>query len=301
MLTDNVSAIHDDFRPGNELGRFLRARREQLTPEDCGLMWSGRRRTPGLRRDEVAMLARISLTWYTFLEQGRAVRASAETIGRLADVLRLNEEDRRKLASLAGLSAHHVPELGPLPKALYRIVEALEPLPAFALNHLFDIVVWNAGSQALWHHAAPAPDARHNFLWRLFTDPIHYPFGNDWIIAASLALKHFRTVYERRADAKLDALVMELSEFSSEFRRLWTRTDSPSEDPDHVFRIQVDGHTIDTRFAYLSVFAAGDYMLCTLAPIDNPSREALQSIHENWTQKLDHSPAASRPVAASPA
>src|SRR5579884_1244785 len=117
MPTATTSSVRDDLRSGSELGQFLRARREQLNPDDCGLLWSGRRRTPGLRRDEVAMLARISLTWYTFLEQGRAVRASASTIARLADVLRLSEEDRRTLASLAGLSTLSAVDRRPLPKA----------------------------------------------------------------------------------------------------------------------------------------------------------------------------------------
>src|SRR5918994_1929205 len=103
-----------------ELGAFLRIRRERLSPQDMGMLREGRRRTPGLRREELAQLAGVGLTWYTWLEQGRDIPASRQVVSALARALRLADDDRRHLFALADLPAPRAEEPGPVTAALQR-------------------------------------------------------------------------------------------------------------------------------------------------------------------------------------
>jgi transcriptional regulator with XRE-family HTH domain len=172
-----VSAGHrpEEAPRRSELAAFLRARRARLSPADVGLpsgSATGRRRTPGLRREEVAQLSGVGVTWYTWLEQGRDISASAQVVDALARALLLTGDQHRHLRELAGLA---VPErdaaAAELLPRLQRLVDAIVPNPASIYDTHFDYLVWNAPYARIRHDPGQLPDGRRNLLWMMFTDP----------------------------------------------------------------------------------------------------------------------------------
>jgi transcriptional regulator with XRE-family HTH domain len=157
----------------DELSSFLRSRRERITPEDVGMPPGARRKTPGLRREEVAQLAGVGVTWYTWLEQGRAINASAQVLGAVARTLRLDAAERDHLYRLAEVSQ---PPVGADPTAealdhLEPILQALDPLPAMVLNARGDILRWNRTCEVLHPDLIGTVPEERNNLWYLFTQP----------------------------------------------------------------------------------------------------------------------------------
>jgi transcriptional regulator with XRE-family HTH domain len=144
LMTEPVSSLQDDNR--KQLGAFLRARRESLDPQRLGLPRSGRRRTPGLRREEVAMLADVGVTWYTWLEQGRDVNPSSAVMLAVAKALQCTATETRHLFVLAGLPTGEVPQQVPcegISEGTRRLLDTLMPKPASIQKPNFDIVAWN--------------------------------------------------------------------------------------------------------------------------------------------------------------
>ncbi|WOX09627.1 helix-turn-helix transcriptional regulator [Streptomyces sp. N50] len=156
-----------------ELAAFLRSRRARVTPHDVGMPPGFRRRTPGLRREEVAQLSGVGVTWYTWLEQGRPINASAQVLDAVARTLRLDAPEREHLYHLAEVPYAHPPEVlaqtvGP---EIQGILDALEPRPAVVYNSRFDILAANSVYQDLfWVEPLPASPMQ-NALWKLFAVP----------------------------------------------------------------------------------------------------------------------------------
>ncbi|GAA3081300.1 hypothetical protein GCM10020000_79000 [Streptomyces olivoverticillatus] len=141
----------------SELGAFLRSRRERITPDEVGLPHTGRRRTPGLRREELALLAGISATWYTYLEQGRDVRASDQVLDALASALRLDRHERGHLFQLAD----HAPVAeAEEPESLAAEVAAvpllLQPRPAYIIGGNYNVLSYNQAADELFPHLTAA-------------------------------------------------------------------------------------------------------------------------------------------------
>ncbi|MGV9410901.1 helix-turn-helix transcriptional regulator [Nocardia sp. NPDC003693] len=209
-----------------QLGRFLRAARGRLGPADVGLLPYGdpaRRRTPGLRREEVAELSGVSLTWYTWLEQGRAVETSRQVIDALARTLRLDPDQHRHLRALAG---HAEPDDGGAAAdnaRLQRLVDAVLPNPASIFDRDFDYVVWNTAYVRVRHDPLDLPPRRRNLLWMMFTDKENRARMPRWEFAARAVLSQLRDATgSRPGDPGLSALVSELSRESPEFARWWS-------------------------------------------------------------------------------
>jgi len=209
-----------------ELASFLRTQRGRLTPADVGLpdgSASGRRRTPGLRREEVAQLSGVSVTWYTWLEQARDVSASAQVIDALARALLLNDDEHRHLRELAGLP---VPAAGSpgtelLPR-LQMLVDAVAPSPATIYDHHFDYLVWNEPYVRIRHDPAAMAADRRNMIWMMFTDPVNRARMDNWEPAARAVLSQFRIAVGRQpGDPRLAELVTALAQASPEFRAWW--------------------------------------------------------------------------------
>lgn len=210
-----------------ELGTFLRTRREALTPLEVGLPAGGRRRTPGLRREEVAALAGVGLTWYTWLEQGRDIGVSAMFLDNLARVLRLDAAERRHLFLLA----HQRPPSEPgrtfctVPPIVLRVMNDLEPHAAYVINLRWDVLAHNATVGALFGFDAHPPE-RRNLLWLLFADPLLRARFVHWETDAAAMLESFRRDFAAApGDADARRLVEELEAVSPEFKALWRRTD----------------------------------------------------------------------------
>ena len=158
----------DDLRR-QELAAFLRSRRERLTPGDVGLPDAGRRRTPGLRREEVALLAGVGVTWYTWLEQARDIHVSEQVLGAIARSLLLDSHERSHLFTLAGapLPAEDVDAQAVTPE-IRAILDKLDPFPSFVSNGRYDLLAYNRAYRVLVGDLDALPVEERNSLWLMF-------------------------------------------------------------------------------------------------------------------------------------
>ncbi|HTW41444.1 MAG TPA: helix-turn-helix transcriptional regulator [Solirubrobacteraceae bacterium] len=209
-----------------ELAHFLRSRRASLQPEDVGLQGGGRRRTPGLRREEVAQLAGVGATWYTWLEQGRDVRASLDVLEALARALRMDRAERTHLV-LLGRGEEPPPCKGPAERvspSLRRLIENLGPNPAYILGRRWDYLAWNDAAVVLLGELGRIPRARRNHAWLTFTDPARREMFTDWERSARLLVAKFRADSARHiGDREFESLIAALRSSSREFARAWER------------------------------------------------------------------------------
>jgi transcriptional regulator with XRE-family HTH domain len=210
----------------NPLGIYLRDRRTKLDPAALGFPMA-RRRTPGLRREEVAQRAHVSATWYTWLEQGRGGSPSADVLERIARALMLTTVEREHLFLIA---LGHPPEVryqakeGVSPR-IQRVLDSLEFTPAFVKTVTWDLVAWNHAASAVFGYDALTPE-RRNILRRIFFDPHTRAAQLDWQSVARFAVAAFRADTARAgASANVKALVDELRRLSPEFEAMWRDND----------------------------------------------------------------------------
>ena len=164
-----------------ELADFLGSRRRQLAPAAVGLPAGTNRRTPGLRREEVALLAGVSHTWYTWLEQGRDIRPSRQVIDALARTLQLSAAEREYVLRLSGndpVAAVEAPDA--MPEHLQGLMDALGSSPAYAITSSWSIVGWNRAYERLYPGVADLAPGDRNLLWVVFTDPAVRELLGDW-------------------------------------------------------------------------------------------------------------------------
>jgi transcriptional regulator with XRE-family HTH domain len=211
----------------NTLGKYLRERRMKLDPAAFGLP-VGRRRTPGLRREEVAQRAYISPTWYTWLEQGRGGAPSSDVLNRIAGALMLTDVEREHLF-LLGLG--RPPEVryqkseGVTPR-LQRVLDALDPSPAVIRTAMWDVVAWNRAATAMLMDYGSLPPEKRNILRFIFLDPRARDAQYDWHSVARFVLGTFRADAARAgAVAEVEPLVDELCRLSPEFAAMWRDND----------------------------------------------------------------------------
>jgi len=213
----------------SELAAFLRARREALTPEQVKLPRGRSRRTPGLRREEVALLAGVSVTWYTWLEQGRRINASTDVLRSIGRALRLDDAGQEHLVSLAQpTTATGAPPASPdeVPSALRRLIDAFEPAPAYVLGPHWEFTVWNSAQARLYPPIDQLDGIERNLIWVLFAHDEVRRLIVDWDIHARQALAEFRAATTAvRHDPAMAELVGRLSEASAEFRTWWPEHD----------------------------------------------------------------------------
>ncbi|GCE31359.1 transcriptional regulator [Dictyobacter alpinus] len=219
--------MRDTTKRRAELADFLRTRRARLRPEQLGLPTFGRRRTPGLRRDEVAQLAGVGVSWYTWLEQGRDITVSDQVIERLAETLQLESEERRHLFVLARgmvpVATSHT-DIAPSPPGIQAVLDALSPTPAILIDDRFNLVAWNEGACRVFGNFSLLTGRERNRIWHMFTDPATRQLFVDWEQAAQHAVMHFRFTYDQYiGDAWFEQLLADLQLESSDFRTLWSQ------------------------------------------------------------------------------
>ncbi|GLZ81238.1 transcriptional regulator [Actinorhabdospora filicis] len=204
----------------NALGTFLRARRAALSPADVGLPRGTRRRTPGLRREELAALAGVSVDYYTRLEQGRETGPSPQVLRALATALQMDAESAAHLDALARppLAAPEARE--GVPDTVVRLVETVRPNPAYVLNRVADVLAVNPEGLRLMRGLDDWPRERWNSVRWIFTHPAAREVLADWAHSAADNVAHLRTQEPQAPDVA--ALVAELSEVT-EFAELWRR------------------------------------------------------------------------------
>jgi transcriptional regulator with XRE-family HTH domain len=207
----------------NELGEFLRSRRARIQPEDVGFRAGRGRRVEGLRREEVAALASVSVDYIKRLESGR-IRPSDAVLSSLARALKLDVDERTHLFALAGraASAHDADLLEDVRPGLLRLLGAVEPLPAFIVGPWLDLLAWNPTASALFCGFERRPFEERNMARLIFLDPeIRDLFCTGGWDGSGLVAS-LRVRYEReRPDARVQTLISELKERSPLFRRLW--------------------------------------------------------------------------------
>lgn len=211
---------------GEQLGDFLRSRRERLRPAELGLPDTRRRRTPGLRREEVASLAGISAEWYIKLEQGRAVVPSAATVDALARALRLTDAERSHLLAMARGGSGEAWSREEVPAALRRFVESLA-VPAYVTGLRWDMLAWNAAAAALFGDLDALAVEDRNVLSFVMTDPRGRAlFGDGWADEARRMVALFRAAHDRHADdPAFIRLVDRLRTGCPEFEGWWSAHD----------------------------------------------------------------------------
>jgi transcriptional regulator with XRE-family HTH domain len=186
-------------RNATMMGQFLTSRRRQLVRAHLGLPQIAGRMTRGLRREEVAYLAGVSVTWYTWLEQGRDVTPSRQVVDSLARTLRLSHAEHAYLSALAGHSAPQPaedPSPGTVPAHIQRLLDALADYPALVIAQDWAILAWNDVYAAVYPNVARVAVADRNFLWLLFTDPYLHTLMPDWELTGLYNVASFRAAWE---------------------------------------------------------------------------------------------------------
>ncbi|BCL78057.1 transcriptional regulator [Ktedonobacteria bacterium brp13] len=221
--------MRDDTRRRAELADFLKTRRALLRPEQFGLPVVGRRRTPGLRRDEVAQLTGVGVSWYTWLEQGRPITVSEQVLESLAETLRLEREERRHLFILArGMVpvSNETSDGGSLPHAknLQAMLDALGTNPAYLVDHRLGVVAWNESACHVFGDFSLLSERERNRIWNIFVQPSSRQLYVDWEQAAQHAIMQFRSSYDRYAgDVWFEQFLADLQQASPEFRSWWSQ------------------------------------------------------------------------------
>ena len=211
----------------NVLGSFLKARRTRLDPTAFGLPMT-RRRTPGLRREEVAQRANVSPTWYTWLEQGRGGAASADVLDRISRALLLTEAEREHMF-LLGLGRppqvlYRAPD--PITPRLQRVLDALIETPATIRTSTWDIIAWNHAARAVLFDYSQIEPEQRNVLRMMFCDPRMREAQSDWLASARYVVAAFRADVARAGAAeKVQGLVDELHRISPEFAEIWAENE----------------------------------------------------------------------------
>ncbi|WP_431953895.1 helix-turn-helix transcriptional regulator [Actinacidiphila sp. bgisy167] len=212
------------------LGDFLRACRSRVNPSDVGLPDDGRhRRVPGLRREELAQLANVSVDYVVRLEQGRTVHVSTVVLESLARALRLRPDERDYLLRVAAAGSA---SLAPTPSSSAQgrirpqtqtLLDGLREYPALVLDHRMDVLGWNALGRALLTDFSAVPEARRNLVLMAFLDPAFRELYDDWRTVARECVAYLRMGAARDPqDLRLTALVDELAEADADFRRWWS-------------------------------------------------------------------------------
>jgi transcriptional regulator with XRE-family HTH domain len=264
-----------------ELAAFLRSRRERITPEDVGLPCGYRRRTAGLRREEVAQLAGVGVTWYTWLEQGRPIRASVQVLDAVARTLRLDPVERQHLFRLA-----EIPDPAPaggvgqlLSPEIRAILDQLVPMPANVVTERFDILAWNAAYATLFPPPADSARQERNSLLYCFTQPACCSAIDNHADQRAAMVAQLRAAYGRHVgDPAWTGFIRRMEAASPEFAAMWA-TQDVAQPASHakVFR-----HPLYPRLAMtstsLAVQAAPGTRMVVYAPSDDATRRAMEQL-----------------------
>jgi len=282
-LEAHAAHLADEQVRRQELASFLRSRRERISPEQAGLPLTGRRRTPGLRREEVAHLAGMGVTWYTWLEQGRDIKVSEQVLAAIAGTLRLDPYERAHLYMLAGHPAPPmVHDSTAIPSAMLVMVRQLEPIPAAVINARFDLLAWNRTYERLVGGVDDLPYEDRNWLLLMFTSPKWRANLLDWEDAAARLVGRFRSGMAAHAtESGWKGLVRRLRQESPDFERLWDQHEvrGPENFTKHFLHPEVGLMTLD--YMQLSFGERSAIKLATYTPADEESWAKVRLLQES--------------------
>ncbi|MER5252112.1 helix-turn-helix transcriptional regulator [Streptomyces sp. NPDC002855] len=264
-----------------ELAVFLRSRRERLDPHDFGLPSRRQaRRTPGLRREEVAELAGVSVDYVVRLEQGRGLRPSADVVDALARALRLAPEERAYLFNLAQQRPRNADKPAVAAAApLARLVADLSPLPAMLMNHRYDILAWNGEMARLLLDFDTLPPARRNAMWLCLMHPEMREFYVDRERVVREGIAHLRAAWAAHPqDRALTDLINEFTARDEDFARLWAERDINVNGRGSKAMRHPDVGVITVEFEVLVPLQDPDQRLVIYRAADDESRSALDRL-----------------------
>ena len=277
-----MTMLFEETERRKDLAQFLRDRRARIAPAVAGLQIGTRRRARGLLREEVAMIAGVGVTWYTWLEQARPIRPSLRVLGGIARALRLDEAESAHLYRLAR------PDLEPAPKAqialgvspaLLRTMEGLAPHPAYATNAMWDLVAWNKPAVSVFGDFARIEPDRRNILHMLFCHPDWRKLFKDWAAISALAVAQFRASTARlTAEPRLQAFIRTLEESSEEFRTQWNRRDVRLPTACSKVLEHPSASRLHLDYATFQPDGGQDVRLTIYTPGDRPSAERLAAL-----------------------
>jgi transcriptional regulator with XRE-family HTH domain len=282
MITNSIAMTKE-----NLLGTYLRDRRAKLDPKALGFPTT-RRRTPGLRREEVAQRAHVSATWYTWLEQGRGGSPSPDVLERIARALMLTAFEREHLFLIA---LGHPPEVryqakeGVSPR-LQRVLDALECSPAFVKTLTWDIVAWNRAAAAVFDYDG-LPSGQRNILRKMFFDPTVRAKQLDWQSVARFAVAAFRADSARAgASPEVQALVEELREVSPEFDAIWRENDVISYGEGTKKLRYPGGGLLELEYSSFSVDGRPDLSLVVYNPSTPKDAERMRALVKSRAEQF---------------
>lgn len=266
-----------------ELAAFLRSRRERISPEQVGLPPTGRRRTPGLRREEVAQLASVGVTWYTWLEQARDIQVSSQVLDSVARTLLLDRNERAHLFALAGAEdPDPVVECPTVTPAVRMLLDQLEPMPAAVINSRYDILAYNRAYTRIVGDLDAMPFEDRNLMWLVFTDSYFASVLVDRETAREGVVARFRAAMADHSSERVwTALLERLRKTSPDFEAVWARheVDRPG---NGLKRFLVPGVGL-LRFDYTNLWLGPrpNTRLVAYTPLDDETRLRLETLNSS--------------------
>jgi MmyB-like transcription regulator ligand binding domain/Helix-turn-helix domain len=274
--TDGASRRAGEQRR-TELGKFLKARRARLSPGDFGLPRGSRRRTPGLRREEAALLAGVGVTWYTWLEQGRQINASTQVLDAVARTLRLDRVEREHLYRLAEATPVRAERVRTtVPDTIREIVHSLEPLPAILINGRFDILVSNHAHKELFRDWHSMPCIHKNALWCCITEPSARDKFPEYSQQVRYMVARLRSGYSRHiGDQDWEEDIGRLAALSREFTELWARHEVAEPEPRVLTYLHPEAGPLRLAISELNVPDLPEARITVYTPSDETTRARL--------------------------
>ncbi|MEV0040369.1 helix-turn-helix transcriptional regulator [Streptomyces sp. NPDC056909] len=277
-----TTAVQETDIRRHELAAFLRSRRERIMPEQVGLARGSRRRTPGLRREEVAQLSAVGVTWYTWLEQARSIQVSAQVLDALARALLLDRSERAHLFALAGAvdPAPGTPCLTVTP-ALRRMLERLEPYPACVQNGRYDILAYNRTYGHLMCDLDALEPEDRNCMWLAFTnEEWRSALGNRDETIRTMAAKFRAAMAEHLAEPAWKTLLGRLRSASSEFREIWEQHEVVAVGDKTRRFVNARVGQLNLEHTNLWLGPSSGPRLVSYVPVDDESSARLERLHD---------------------
>jgi MmyB-like transcription regulator ligand binding domain/Helix-turn-helix domain len=270
-----------------ELGAFLRSRRERIKPEQVGLHSMRRRRTPGLRREEVAQLAGVGITWYTWLEQGRDIHPSAQVLDAIARTLQLDSHEHSHLFTLAGMATTTIADqcLG-LCSTVQPLIDQLDPFPAVVVNSRLDLLACNRVYASFFPDLETIPIEDRNLLWLAFTHSEWQAAIVDWDdIVGRMVAEYRAAMAEHLDEAAWKTLVSRLHRASPEFTALWERHDVQGVESRTKRARHPDVGLLQLIYTNLWVGQQVGIRIIAFTPADQRTRRRLERLSESLDQQ----------------
>jgi len=266
-----------------ELGAFLRSRRERISPDEVGLHSMRRRRTPGLRREEVAQLAGVGVTWYTWLEQGRDIHPSAQVLDAIARTLQFDAHEHSHLFTLAGVATTTIAnECFALCPTVQPLIDQLEPFPAVVVNSRLDLLAYNHVYASFFDDLTTIPIEDRNILWLAFTHPQWRAAIVDWDDVIGRMVAEYRAAMaEHLDDPSWKTLVARLHRASPEFTAVWERHEVQGIESRTKRAMHPTAGLLRLDYTNLWVGQQVGTRIIAFTPADERTRKRLEALHES--------------------